>query len=616
MNKRIISEQLDIQEKDILFEFFPNKYDIITDNYNTSYLNNILLKINLPSIYSTSQRQFKWVKYLGYNIIDKIQCKISFLDSTNVSEINLYTYSEWLYIWYEINLSDSEKNLHYNLIGHVQELYDPALNNNNIYPSSHLQKQKYKWLITDNNLNQATTIVNETDFNFNKPPSINSRTLYIPLNFSFCNTITNMLPINKIKKIDVIINLKDYNKLYTVLLQPEDFIIDDDSNINLSDTNYNSSFVLPSDINFVNNKSTIFSSDKHLYDNSSNISLFDTIINEYRITPSKTGLSSINKFLLNSNTSINSLLSTNSDLNILDSLESQIKFTKNNFYNLCNPYILFSIYIGKRYTKNYIKINGLFNDVTSTEFNPQIIPNLNDDLKTGYINDYNLTLNLNNKINNTSELFFYFKHNQRNNKNDCLNFTNYDFNNNKLWNNNIKTANNNLNIISNSIWDNVYTFNDVKIEMNELGRFAIKKKVKEKNTIKFINVFEYQTEYENNNNVLQYNVNSYKFYNENIINNFNIELETMSNNKLSYTTEKESYDFYNKVTLYNNYKSTVPGLYYLNFSHKPIENISKILVNNFTGNLLNINDDNLYNIYLYIIDNKKILFTEVELLKE
>ena len=44
--------------------------------------------------------------------------------------------------------------------------------------------------------------------------------------------------------------------------------------------------------------------------------------------------------------------------------------------------------------------------------------------------------------------------------NDCLNFTNYDFNNTKLWNNNIKTANNNLNIISNSIWDNVYTFND------------------------------------------------------------------------------------------------------------------------------------------------------------
>ena len=77
--------------------------------------------------------------------------------------------------------------------------------------------------------------------------------------------------------------------------------------------------------------------------------------------------------------------------------------------------------------------------------------------------------------------------------------------------------------------------------------FLLKKKIKENNTIKFINVFEYQTEYENNNNTLQYNVNSYKFYNENIINNFNIELETMSNNKLSYTTEKDHMIFIIKL---------------------------------------------------------------------
>lgn len=613
MNKKILIEQLDIKEKDILFSFDPNKYDIITNNYNKSYLENILIKINLPAIYSSSERQFKWIKYLGYNIIDKVQCKISFLNSTNITEINLYTYTEWLYIWYEINLSESEKKLHYNLIGHIPELYDPALNNNNIYPASHLQKQKYKWIITDNNLNKATTIVNNNDFNFNKPPSINSKTLYIPLNFSFCNSINNMLPMNRINKIDIIINLKDYDKLYTVLLQPEDFI--NNNNQNLSDTNYNNNFTLPSDIKFVNNKSTIFSPNKHLNDNSSNISLFDTIMNEYRITPSKIGITSINKFLLNPNTPINSLLNNNSDLNILDSIETQIKFTKNSFYNLCNPYILFSIHILKKNIKNYIKIHGILSDITPTEFNPQIIPNIINDSKTGYINDYNLKLNLNNKINNTSEIFFYFKHNKRNSKNDCLNFTNYDYNNNKLWNINTKNATNNLNIISNSIWDNIYTFNDVKLEMNELGRFNIKKKIKENNTVKFINIFEYQTAYETNNNTIEFNVNSYKYYNENIINNFKIELETNNANKLNYTSEKETYDFYNKVTLYNNYKSTVQGLYYLSFSNKFVENISKIFINNLTGNLLNIDNDNIYNIYLYIIDNKKILFPEINTVK-
>ena len=476
MNKKILIEQLDIQEKDILFKFEPNKYDIIKNNYNKSYLDNILIKINLPAIYSSSKRQFKWIKYLGYNIIDKVQCKISFLNSTNITELNLYTYSEWLYIWYEINLDESEKKLHYDLIGHIPELYDPALNNNNIYPASNLQNEKYKWIITDNNINKATTIVNETDFNFNKPPSINSKTLYVPLNFSFCNSINNMLPINKIKEIDIIINFKDYNNLYTVLLQPEDFVMNDGSNENLSDVNYNNEFILPSDIEFIDNKSTIFSSNKHLYDNSDYISLFDTIINDYRIVPSKTGLTSINKFILRSNISTYSLSNTNLDLNISNSLESQVNFTKNSFYNLCNPCILFSIHIGKTYVKNYIKISGILNDITAIEFNPEIIPNIINDSKTGYINDYNLILKLNNKNNNISETFFYFKHNKRNDKNDFLNFTNYNYNNNKLWNNNIKNSTNNLNIISNSIWDNIYTFNDVKIEMNDLGRFCIKKK--------------------------------------------------------------------------------------------------------------------------------------------
>ena len=73
--------------------------------------------------------------------------------------------------------------------------------------------------------------------------------------------------------------------------------------------------------------------------------------------------------------------------------------------------------------------------------------------------------------------------------------------------------------------------------------------MKDNNTIKFINIFEYQTEYDNNNNNLEFNVNSYKYYNENIINNFTIEIETSTLDKISYTSEQETYDFYNKITL-------------------------------------------------------------------
>ena len=43
--------------------------------------------------------------------------------------------------------------------------------------------------INDENTQKADPIQITDDFNFNKPASINSKTLYIPLNFSFCNKI-------------------------------------------------------------------------------------------------------------------------------------------------------------------------------------------------------------------------------------------------------------------------------------------------------------------------------------------------------------------------------------------------------------------------------------------
>lgn len=607
MNNKIISEQLDIQETDILFDFDPKKYEIINNNYNISYLHNIYIKFNLPAIYSSSERQFRWIKYLGYNIINKIQCTISFLNSSNITEINLYTYSEWLFIWYEINLESSEKELHYNLIGHIPELYDPCSHNNNIYPSSHLQKKTYKWIIDDNNLNKANFINITNDYNFNKPPSINSKTLYIPLNFSFCNNISNILPLNKIKKIKFIINFKDYNQLYNVLLQPEDFILESDNTTNLSNTNFNNSFIIPSDTVFINNKRTVFSSNKHINNDSNDISIFDTLLNDYRIIPSKKGLTSINRFMLNEGKNINPL-SNEINLNIPNSLLSQNNYTKNDFYNICSPLILFNIIFNKQYEKKYIKINGILNDINTIQLNPQIIPNISSDNLTGFINDYNIELKLNNKINNISEIFFIFKHNRRNFKNDFLNFTNYDYNNMNLWNNNIDNYKTNLNIITNSIWDNLYTYNDIKFETNDLGRFSIKKKINEDNIVKFINILEYQTDLQKNNNNTSFNSKSYKYYNENIIDNFNILIENSVNNKFSYISEKESYNFYNKLTLYKHYKSTVPGLYYLNFSNKYIKNLNKILINNSIVNTLNIDNENIYNIYLFIIDNKKINF--------
>ena len=76
----------------------------------------IFIKLELPSIFSSNQRQFKWIKYLGYNILEDVSLIIDFKDKFNkYKSIPLYTYTEWLYIWNEINLSDEEKKYIMNL---------------------------------------------------------------------------------------------------------------------------------------------------------------------------------------------------------------------------------------------------------------------------------------------------------------------------------------------------------------------------------------------------------------------------------------------------------------------------------------------------------------------
>ena len=136
------------------------KYVLLNNNLNSiynkfNYLHKIFIKLELPSIYSSNQRQFKWIKNLGYNIIKEAILTIKFKNSTSKT-ISLYTYTEWLYIWNEINLSEEEKNIHNELIGNIPELYDPSNsgNRNNSYPVSHLNRETYRWTINDDNIKQ------------------------------------------------------------------------------------------------------------------------------------------------------------------------------------------------------------------------------------------------------------------------------------------------------------------------------------------------------------------------------------------------------------------------------------------------------------------------------
>jgi len=544
------------------------------------YLHKMYVRLNLPAIYSSSTRQFKWVKYIGYNIIKNVKCNIKFKNTKNNTTINLYTYTEWLYIWNEINLSDEEKKIHYELIGHTSELYDPANSNNrnNVYPVSHLNRETYRWLIDDTNTKKANIVNISNDFNYNKPASIQSKTIYIPLNFYFCNDIINILPLNYIEILKVNVTFRPIDELYTVLLQPEDFVLSNNSSI--SSDNYNSNIKLPNTINFINNKIPNFSESAHLdsNDNINNLSMFDVLINKYEIKPLKTGNTSINNFLLDdSSDPIN---------NNIQNIQISVNSIKEFYDNICDANISLNIIKTTPYKKNNIKYYGLLSPI---ELKNVLNTNTNND---GSVKQYSFLMSktTTNKVN---EIFFIFRHTQRENKNDLLNFTNLDYNNKFDWddsskNNNTISYSSNIKLISNSKWEHESTNTSIKIGIDNLGVFYIKKHILENNIFKYIDIINYKSE-----DVLLekeniYNSNSTKIINEKILDKFKLTVVTNTNEKKNITTLPEPYNFYNKITLNTKYNNTLPGLHYINNVYndgiKTLEfslcDFNKIMINN------------------------------------
>lgn len=567
------------------------KFDVNNLYENGTYLHKTLLRFTIPAIYSSSERKFKWIKYLGYNILEKTICNIKFKDSSS-TQIKLYTYTEWLFIWYEINLSNEEKQNHYELIGHIPELYDPqnSKDSKGIYPVSNLTKQKQQWLVNDNNTQTAYSNPIKNDTNFNRPASIPSKTLYIPLNFYFSNSFKDSLPLHLIEFIEFEFKLRELNQLYTVLLTVDDFIIDiDDNNNNVTINNYNTNVKLPENINFVDNQNFAFSSNVHYSQaDPSQLSMFDVLINEYRIVPLLNGLSAINNFILDK--------SINPNLN--ESLFFNNIITKNTFYGqiFCDMTLILNIVNNKKYTDNKIIVKGLLSDVNEQTLNFNI--NFDSNVtKVGSLNDSNIILDVFNH-NKNLDIFFLLRHNERKNKNDLLNFTNLNFNNTLPWKSTSSNiVSNEIEIIGGTNWKKSLFSKSIKIGVDDNGIFSIKKHILDQNIFKFINILEYKSEDADisNTNVAQYDVNSSNFYNNRIINETKISIKTDTAD-YNYTLSKEPYNFYNKVTILNKYKNTIPGLYYINNSYNSIK---QILLNQTTINQISINNSNSYNYLIY-----------------
>ena len=580
-------------------------YILRNDNSNSiydkfNYLHKIFIKLELPSIYSSNQRQFTWIKNLGYNIIEDAQLTIQFKNyykDKNIKTektITLYTYTEWLYIWNEINLSDEEKIIHNELIGNVPELYDPsnAGNRNNSYPVSHLNKEVYRWKINDNNIKQALVHPISNDYNYDKPPSIPGRTLYIPLNFYFCNSINDILPLGIIDKISISIKTREINDLYILLLQPEDFIIDSSSSTlsNITSAVYNENVKLPNGINFVSNIIPNFSSSAHITTTAADkndLSMFDVLINKYQIKPFTTGNTAIHNFLVSDTIPIT---------NIQISKNSRAEF----YYNLCKISISFNIIKYKPFELMKIKMSGLFKSIN--KYNLLNVKTGENGLKT----QHNETINI--VSNKTNELFFVLRHSNRNEKNDLLNFTNLDHYNKNPWelnkSSNVISYNSNIELLSNSLWEHLGTSSSIKIGIEPDGEFSIKKHVLENNIFKYIDTLNYKSDETYDSLTSIYNNKSNKYFKEDILEKCKIKIYDL-NSSYEITSDSENYNFYNKVSMYKKYKKTIPGLYYINNS---FNSIKKIDFNECSFNKIKIDNSDEYECIIFCVEEKSISY--------
>ena len=91
-----------------------------------------------------------------------------------------------LQIWNELTLTDAQIDTYNRMIGNTPDMYDPesSVGRNGFYPISTLNPD----LNLDPDLPSSAKFfaeANVADNPYNKPPSIQARTIYVPLNFGF-----------------------------------------------------------------------------------------------------------------------------------------------------------------------------------------------------------------------------------------------------------------------------------------------------------------------------------------------------------------------------------------------------------------------------------------------
>ena len=191
------------------FKFKVKRYgDLLHDTH---------LCITLPDIYGSGplktngtidhdkKYNFKWIKHLGYNMIDEVSITVG------GQLINKYS-GEYLLMLQE-QFQSEDRMTHLNeMTGNTDDLNDPA----------NYMKKYYNYNPSDSKTTKTDFYPSSGKLSQNnqtlKEPSIKGKKLYIPINAWFGNSMKQALPLVSLQyhEVDIIITLKAVKDLYVV----------------------------------------------------------------------------------------------------------------------------------------------------------------------------------------------------------------------------------------------------------------------------------------------------------------------------------------------------------------------------------------------------------------
>ena len=190
---------------------------------NGDLLKNLYFTFELPHIYSgnytnnsiTENFEFQWIKNIGTNIFNFFSLKINDQEITRL-------YGDYINIWKELTLTNSEKEIFNRNIGHLKEYYDPkngpGMNGNypHVTTSDTSTNQSNKW----RNHNSKIVGTSDADFSFdNAIPSIIGRKVRVPIPFWFSSNSGLALPLIAMQYsiLSVEVEMKKFQDLYTIV---------------------------------------------------------------------------------------------------------------------------------------------------------------------------------------------------------------------------------------------------------------------------------------------------------------------------------------------------------------------------------------------------------------